>query len=117
MIERFEQNARMSQAVKAGGLIFLAGQVASDPVPSIREQSEQILARIDALLEAAGSDRAHLLSVSVWLADMAQFSEFNSVWDAWVVQGHAPARATVEARLATPAYLIEIAATALIRAD
>lgn len=117
MIERFEQSARMSQAVAAGGFVFLAGQVAPDPTPSVSAQAEQILARIDALLEAAGSDRTHLVSVSVWLADIGQFKAFNAVWDKWVASGHAPARATVEARLATPAYLVEIAAIALKRSS
>ena len=112
MIERFEQSNRMSQAVSAGGFVFLAGQVAPDPVPSVAAQTEQILARIDALLESAGSDRTQLVSVSVWLADIGQFNAFNAVWDNWVASGQSPARATVEARLAAPAYLVEIAAIA-----
>lgn len=113
MIKRLETGPRMSQAVVANGFVFLAGQVAEDPVPSVAAQTRDILASIDRLLAAAGSDRTRILSATIWLADIAGFAEMNSEWDKWVPNGHAPARATVEARLAAPQYLVEIGIVAL----
>lgn len=112
MIERWETDARMSQGVGACGLLFLAGQVADDPVPSVREQTRQVLAEIDRVLALAGTDKTKLMSATVYLADIAGFADMNAEWDAWVAPGHAPARATVEARLAAPEYLVEIVAVA-----
>lgn len=111
-IERFETERRMSQAVKAAGLVYLAGQVADDPVPSVAEQTRQALAEIDRLLALAGTSKERLVSATIWLTDMAAFAEMNGVWDAWVAPGQSPARATVEARLAAPEYLVEIAVVA-----
>jgi enamine deaminase RidA (YjgF/YER057c/UK114 family) len=107
-IERFQTGARMSQAVVHGNTVYLAGQVADNLVPSVAEQTRQVLAKIDALLRSAGSDKSRILSANVWLADMGRFAEMNEVWDSWVVQGHTPARATVGAALARPEYLVEI---------
>jgi enamine deaminase RidA (YjgF/YER057c/UK114 family) len=111
---RIETGPRMSQAVVHGGTVHLAGQVASGA--GVAEQTTAVLASVDRLLAAAGTDKTQLVSVSIWLADMDTFAEMNSVWDAWVPEGHAPARATVEARLATPEYLVEIAVVAAIPA-
>lgn len=108
MISRFETGARMSQAVVHGNTVYLAGQVATDTAADVAGQTRQILASIDRLLAAAGSDKKHLLSATIYLADMATFAEMNSVWDAWVVPGHTPARATVGAPLAAPQYRVEI---------
>jgi enamine deaminase RidA (YjgF/YER057c/UK114 family) len=103
----------MSQAVVHGGLAFLAGQVALDaPGGSVADQTRSILARIEDLLGRAGSDKTRILSATIWLADMATFGEMNAVWDAWVPPGAAPARATVEARLAAPEFKVEIAVVA-----
>lgn len=107
-IERIGTGARMSQAVIHGDTVYLAGQVADDPTPSVAEQTRQVLAKIDALLKSAGSDKSRLLSANVWLADIGRFAEMNEVWDKWVAPGHTPARATVEAALAAPKYLVEI---------
>ena len=107
-IERLQTGARMSQAVIHGDTVYLAGQVADDPTPSVAEQTRQVLAKIDALLKSAGSDKSRLLSANVWLADIGRFAEMNAVWDKWVVPGHTPARATVEAALARPEYVGEI---------
>jgi enamine deaminase RidA (YjgF/YER057c/UK114 family) len=98
----------MSQIVIHNGTIYLAGQVADDPVPSVGEQTRQILSKIDALLEEAGSDKSKILSANIWLGDINGFEEMNAVWDAWVSPGNAPARATVEAALARPRNLVEI---------
>jgi enamine deaminase RidA (YjgF/YER057c/UK114 family) len=108
-IERIEPGKRLSQAVAYGNLVFLAGQVALDkPGASMAEQTKNILDRIDALLAKAGTDKSKILSANIWITDMRQFDEMNKVWDAWVPEGCAPARATVEARLATPDYCVEI---------
>jgi enamine deaminase RidA (YjgF/YER057c/UK114 family) len=108
-IQRIEVGARMSQAVVNNGVVYLAGQVAVDaPGKSVREQTTNILSRIDALLAAAGTDKTKLLSATVWLADIGKFNEMNGVWDAWVSPGNTPARACVEARLAAPQFVVEI---------
>jgi enamine deaminase RidA (YjgF/YER057c/UK114 family) len=104
-ITRIERGARMSQAVVHGNTIYLAGQV-GNPGESITAQTKTILAQIEDLLAKAGSSKNHILSATIWLADMADFAEMNAVWDAWVEE--APARATGEAKLATPDYKVEI---------
>ena len=111
---RLQPGPRMSQAVVHGNMVYLAGQVASDPVPSVAEQTRQVLARIDALLAEAGTDKSKILTANIWLADIGRFGEMNTVWDAWVSSGNTPARATVEAALATPAYLVEIMVVAAL---
>jgi enamine deaminase RidA (YjgF/YER057c/UK114 family) len=108
MIRRLQPGARMSQAVVHGNTIYLAGQVADDTSEGVAGQTRQILASIDRLLAEAGSDKTKLLSTTIYLADIATFAEMNSVWDTWVAQQQPPARATVEARLAAPAYKVEI---------
>ena len=112
-ITRLQAGPRMSQAVVHGATIYLAGQVADQAKgKSVGEQTREILAKIDGLLAQAGSDKTQILSATVYLADIATFAEMNTVWDAWVPAGHAPARATVEAKLAAPAYTVEIACIA-----
>jgi len=106
-IERYEVGPRMSQTVVHGGVVYSAGIVADDPAASVAEQTRQVLAKIDRLLAAAGSDKSRLLKANIWLTDIRRFEEMNGVWDAWVVAGHTPARATVEARLAGD-YQVEI---------
>ena len=106
-IIRLDQGARMSEAVIHGDTIYLAGQIGA-PGESVTAQTQAALAEIDALLERAGSDKKHLLNATIWLADMSDFDEMNAVWDAWIADGDAPARATGEARLATPDYKVEI---------
>jgi len=111
-ITRYNAGPRMSQAVVHGDTVYLAGQVASDPSAPVKGQTEQILKKIDAALATAGSDKSKLLSATVWLANMGSFDEMNAAWDAWVDPANTPARATVEARLAAPRYLVEIAVVA-----
>lgn len=105
-IQRFDTGPRMSQAVVHNGFVFLAGQVGSGS--NVAEQTKDILASIDKLLARAGSDKTKILTATIWLSDMATFNEMNPVWEAWMPEGHAPARATVESKLAGPQYLIEI---------
>ncbi|MEQ8340849.1 MAG: RidA family protein [Marinovum algicola] len=110
MIERLHTGPRMSKTVKHNGTIYLCGQVGAGD--GVSAQTRDCLARIDALLAEAGSDRGHILQAIVWLADMADFAEMNAVWDAWVPEGRAPARACGEARLARDALKVEIIITA-----
>ena len=108
-IERHEVGPRMSKCVVHGNTVYLAGIVANEPKgKSVAEQTKDIVGQIDGLLAKAGTDKSKLLSANIWIADMATFAEMNSVWDTWVVAGQTPARATVEAKLATPDYKVEI---------
>jgi enamine deaminase RidA (YjgF/YER057c/UK114 family) len=113
-IKRIKAGPRMSQAVVHGNVVWLAGQVADDPVPSVGEQTRQILASIDALLKEAGTDKSKLLSAQIFLSDIGRFAEMNAVWDAWVAPGNTPARATIQAALARPQLMVEIMVTAAI---
>lgn len=110
MIERQEIGQRMSKIVKHNGTIYLCGQVGAGD--SVTEQTQDCLARVDALLTQAGSSRDQILQAIIWVADMADFAEMNAVWDAWVPEGHAPARACGEARLARPDLKVEVIVTA-----
>jgi enamine deaminase RidA (YjgF/YER057c/UK114 family) len=112
-IRRIEVGQRMSQAVIHGNTVYLAGQVGK-PGGSVAEQTRDILATIDGLLAQAGTDKTKILQTIIWLADMSTFAEMNKEWDAWVPQGHTPARATGEAKLAGPEYLVEIIVTAAL---
>jgi enamine deaminase RidA (YjgF/YER057c/UK114 family) len=112
-ITRFGIGPRMSEAVAYNGILWVAGQL-GEPGAPVAEQTRQALAEIDAILAQAGTDRTRILSAQIWLADMASFAEMNAVWDAWVPQGHTPARATGEAKLAAPGYKVEIIVTAAL---
>jgi len=113
-IERKHTGPRMSQVVIHNKTVYLAGQVAINaPGKSVADQTRDILSTIDALLAEAKSDKSRLLSATIWLTDMNSFSDMNNVWDAWVVSGATPARATVvSAQLASPEFSIEIAVIA-----
>jgi enamine deaminase RidA (YjgF/YER057c/UK114 family) len=113
-IKRIEAGPRMSGAVVHGNTVYLAGQVAYDGKAGVEEQTKQVLAKIDRLLAAAGTDKAKILSANVWLADMAGYAEMNAAWDRWVAPGNPPARATVESKLAAPQYKVEIMVVAAI---
>lgn len=113
-ITRHHTGPRMSQAVIHNGTIYLAGQV-GNPGESVAEQAKTALAQVDALLAEAGSDKTRILQTIVWLADMKDFAAMNAVWEDWVAPGHTPARATGEAKLATPDYRVEFIVTAAQR--
>jgi len=113
-IKRIGTGARMSEAVCYNGIVWVAGQVGT-PGDSVADQTRTCLAEVDRILAKAGTDKTRILSAQIWLADMANFSEMNGVWDAWVPQGHTPARATGEAKLATPDYLVEVIVVAALR--
>ena len=111
-IQRIGIGKRMSDIVVNNGTIYLSGQVGAGD--SVAAQTKDILATIDALLAKAGSSKANILQAIIWLDDMADFAEMNSVWDAWVDPANPPARATGEAKLATPQYKVEIIVTAAV---
>jgi enamine deaminase RidA (YjgF/YER057c/UK114 family) len=111
-IERLHVGPRLSQVAIHGNTVYTAGIVAGDNSADAAGQTQQILATLDQYLGEAGSDKTRILSATVWLADMKDYAGMNSVWDAWVPAGNTPPRACVEARLATPKYLVEIRVTA-----
>ena len=114
-IKRIKVGPRMSQAVVHGNVVSTAGQVALNAGgKEAGEQTRDILNSIDSLLEEAGTDKASLLTATIWLADMADFGAINEVWDSWVSTGNTPTRACVESKLAAPQFTVEIAVTAAI---
>lgn len=114
-IKRIQPGKRMSEAVVYNGIVWLAGQI---PEATIKqgafEQTQEVLSAIDKVLAEAGTDKSRLLNATVYLANIGHFSEMNRAWDAWVAQGNPPARATVEARLASPDILVEIVVCAAV---
>jgi enamine deaminase RidA (YjgF/YER057c/UK114 family) len=114
-ITRIGIGKRMSQAVIHNGVAYLAGIVAGDAAgKSVFEQTKDVLAQIDAILKDAGSDKTKILKANIWLTDIGKWAEMNEAWDAWVVPGHTPARATVESKLAGPEYDVEIMVEAAV---
>jgi enamine deaminase RidA (YjgF/YER057c/UK114 family) len=114
MIQRIEAGPRMSEASIHNGVVYLAGQIPEDASVDIEGQTRQVLAAIDALLAEAGSDKTRILRAQIYLADIKDFAGMNRAWDAWVVPGNAPSRATVEAKLAKPDWKVEIVVTAAV---
>lgn len=114
MIKRIGIGPRISEAVIHGQTVYLAGQVGEGA--TVGEQTRDCLAQVDRILAAAGSSKENILQTIIWLADVADYDEMNSVWDTWVPQGHTPARATGEAKLAAPEYRVEIIVTAALTA-
>lgn len=114
-IKRFESNGRYSKVVEHNGILYISGQVCSDPSSDIKAQTTQTLAKIDETLAKYNSDKEHLLSVTVYIKNMSMFKEMNSIYDAWVPQDNEPARACVEANLASPNLLVEIACVAAVK--
>lgn len=109
-IERFEGTGRMSRVVKHNGTLYLCGQTSG--AEGVQEQTREVLAKIETLLNNYGSDKEHILSAVIYLKDMADFEAMNEVWDAWVLDGHEPARACVNAELARGNLLVEISVIA-----
>lgn len=107
-IIRIDQNARRSRASVFGDLVFLAGQVADDKNGDIASQTREALAKVDDMLEHAGTEKSRVLSVQIWLKTMSDFAAMNVVYDAWVVPGDAPTRCCGQVELADPGYLVEI---------
>ena len=111
-IERMETGQRMSRIVKHNGTIYLCGQVCKDATQGIQEQTSTMLEKVDELLQQAGSDKEHILTATIYIKDMKYFGEMNTVWESWLPEGHAPARACVEASMARDALLVEISVIA-----
>jgi len=107
-VQRLHVGPRLSETAIHNGVVYLAGQIAEDPTLDMTGQTRQVLAAIDRLLAEANSDKTMILSATIFVADMAQFPLMNKAWDDWVVPGHTPPRATVEAKLANPACVVEI---------
>ncbi|GAB3241955.1 RidA family protein [Chitinimonas naiadis] len=108
-IQRYHVGPRLSEIVVHNNTVYLAGQVAERTLKEgAKAQTEETLAMIDKLLGEVGSDKTKILSAQIWLADIADYDAMNEAWSAWVPQGHTPARATVESRLASPDYKVEI---------
>jgi len=113
-IRRIDCGPRMSEAVVTGNRIYCSGMIPEDTSLDIAGQVEQALGEIDSLLAKGGSDKTKILTATIWLADIADFAAMNAVWDAWVVPGQAPARATVQARMNDPRMKVEIMVVAAI---
>jgi len=111
-ITRLETKTRMSRIVKHNGVIYLCGQVCKDASRGIEEQTSSMLDKVDELLEQAGSDKEHILSATIYIKDMKDFSQMNEVWDNWIPEGYAPARACIEAAMARDVLLVEISVIA-----
>lgn len=114
MIERRETKQRMSRAVIHNNTVYLCGQVAKDSTEDITRQTITMLDKVDSLLSDVGSSREKLLSATIYVKTMDDFQAMNAVWDAWVPDGHAPARACVEAAMARDELLVEISVIAAV---
>ncbi len=114
-VQRLHTEKRYSEIVIHNRTVYLAGQLADDYAGDVTEQTRQTLANIDRLLAEAGSDKAHILSLTIYLKDMADYAAMNAVWAAWVAEGAAPARACVEAKLYDPRVLVEMMVVAAQR--
>ena len=112
MIKRLQVATRYSEAAIHHGVVYLAGQVPNDVTQEIEGQTAEVLTMIDDLLAQAGSSKDHLLTVTIYLTDMADYAGMNKVWDAWLNQGFAPPRACVQAALANPLWKVEIVVVA-----
>jgi len=114
-IKRIGDSGNISDAVVHNGIAYLAGHVAEEPVSaSVYEQTKNVLKQIDETLKQAGTDKTKILKANVWLSDMSTFGEMNRAWGEWVAKGNAPARATVESKLADPKWKVEIMLTAAV---
>ncbi|MFT4607681.1 MAG: enamine deaminase RidA (YjgF/YER057c/UK114 family) [Urechidicola sp.] len=111
-ITRIHTNQRSSKIVIHNQTIYLTGQVAKDRNSDITTQTEQVIEKVEALLEEAGSNKNKMLSVQIWLSNIAHFAAMNLVWNQWIDEGNQPARATIEARLAAPELLVEMSVIA-----
>ncbi|AWB33803.1 RidA family protein [Orrella marina] len=113
-IQRINVEKRLSDVAVYNGVAYLAGQIPEDASLDMTGQTEQVLSIIDQLLEVAGTNKSRILMAQIFISNMAEFDAMNKAWDAWVDQGNAPPRATVEARLANPNFKVEIVVTAAV---
>ncbi|MCK9914293.1 RidA family protein [Microbacteriaceae bacterium K1510] len=113
-IERIDQNQRRSRALVHNGIVYTAGQVPDDMGLDIAGQAKQVLAKIEQLVTEAGSSKSRILTAQVWLRTMEDFAAFNTVWDAWVVQGSTPTRCCGKVEMNNPNCRVEILVTAAL---
>lgn len=116
-IQRQETKPRMSRIVIHQGTIYLCGQVCADATQGITHQTQTMLDKVEQLLVDAGSDKQHMLSATLYLKNMQDFAAMNAVWDNWIPEGHAPARACVQAAMARPELLVEVSIIAAQKND
>ena len=114
-IIRHGMATRYSEAAVFNGVVYLAGMVPERGDTDILGQTEDVLAQVAQRLDEAGSDKSRILRAQIYLNDIADIAAMNAVWDAWVVPGTAPPRATVQAALANPGWKIEIVVTAAVK--
>ena len=107
-IKRHHPGASLSRLVEFGNLVFVAGTTADDKSAGCRGQTQQVLQKIERFLAEAGSDKNRILWCNVWLSDIREKDEMDAAWQAWIDKDSKPARATVEARLASPDTRVEI---------
>ncbi|WP_027702967.1 RidA family protein [Metaclostridioides mangenotii] len=112
-IKRYEGTGRMSRAVVHNNTVYLCGQTHAEG--DVKEQTAEVLKKVEDLLNKYGSDKNHILSANIYLRDMKDFADMNSVWDAWIEDGNEPARACVEARMARESLLVEITIVAAVK--
>lgn len=113
-IKRLHVGPRLSEVAIHNGVVYLSGQIADDVTQNIDGQTREVLAHVDRLLAEAGSDKTRMLMCQVFLADIKDFAAMNAIWDAWVLPGGTPPRATVQAMLARPELLVEVVVTAAL---
>ena len=113
-IQRYHVGPRLCETVVHNNTVYLAGQIAEDLSKDALGQTVEVLACIDRLLAEVGSDKTKILQVTIYVADMADYDAMNLAWGEWVPQGHTPARATVQAKLADPAYKVEMTVIAAL---
>lgn len=111
-MQRFHVGPRLSEFAIFNKTVYLAGQVPEDTSQDIVGQTNNVLAQIDRLLAEADSDKSRILMCQIFITDMANMAGMNQAWDVWVAPGNAPPRATVQAALANPDWLVEIVVTA-----
>lgn len=114
-IKRLHVGGTLSEAAIHNGTVYLAGQIASDVTQNIEGQTREVLGHVDRLLAEAGSDKSRILMCQIFICDVKDFAGMNAVWNAWVAPGQSPPRATVEAKLARPEWLIEMVVTAALK--
>lgn len=113
-VQRLRVTSRYCEVAISGNQVHLAGQLADDTSLNIGAQAQQTLDNIDRLLSEAGTDKTHILSVFIFLKDIEKdYAAMNAVWDAWIAEGHPPARTCVESKLYAPDVLVEITVTAV----
>lgn len=111
-IKRLHVGKTLSEGAIHNGTVYLAGQIAEDLTQDISGQTREVLSHIDRLLAEAGSDKSQILMCQIFISDMRDFAGMNAVWNEWVASGNSPPRATVEAKLAKPEWLVEMVVTA-----